>query len=591
MVKKANFWSRTKISTLSALLLGMMIMAGVFFTAAFSFIQHNTETIHQHWTEYQQASSPQQSEQLAVLVEEQINSVSQLTTYFIIAVLLAVTAFVILMYATLIVKIARPLSRMQQGITDITSSNDFSTHLPVKFEDEVGQVLHSFNHLTENLKTVFDATNSKLDKVAMGQFDQTIDVDVSGDLLHFKDSVNASIKSVAHTMQSLELVAEAISEGDFSVRMNESIKGDLKRKVDHAMISMDQIIENINHVMGNVSNCQLNQRINVDAKGRLNKLKTYVNNALDTLENGLNAINSSIEQLSERNLTFQIQETFSGEMELVKQQLNHTTQQLNGTLNMVNQTSKNVHHDVALISQSNQDLAVRSQQQAGSIEQTAAAMEEMTSAVSQSAENAQRASQLANDTRKLADEGVGVMNASVESMQQIQQSSDRISDIVALIDSIAFQTNLLALNAAVEAARAGEQGRGFAVVAGEVRSLAQKSSDAAKDIRNLIDEVVHQVNHGANQLNQTNQAFSEITSGIQTVNEIVEEMTSTSKEQALGIQQVNEAIGELDQGIQQNNFMVEENSKHSDQLLTQASQLMDEVQLFTTDSTLTLSNK
>ncbi|MEA3404728.1 MAG: methyl-accepting chemotaxis protein [Pseudomonadota bacterium] len=590
-MEKANFWSRTKISTLSALLLGMMIMAGVFFTAAFLFIQSNTDTIHQHWTDYQQASTSEQSEQLAVLVEEQINSVSQVTTYFIIAVLLAVTAFVILMYATLIVKIARPLSRMQQGITDITSSNDFSTRLPIKFEDEVGQVLHSFNHLTENLKTVFDVTNSKLDKVAMGQFDQTIDVNVSGDLLHFKDNVNASIKSVAHTMSSLEMVAEAIAQGDFSVRMDETIKGDLKQKIDHAMLSMDEIVENINHVMGEVSNCQLNQRIHVDANGRLNDLKTYVNNALDTLENGLNAINSSIEHLSERNLTFQIKESFSGEMEMVKQQLNHTTQQLNSTLDMVSLTSQSVHNDVALISESNQDLAKRSQQQAGSIEQTAAAMEEMTSAVSQSAENAMRASQLTNDTRKLADKGVVVMNASVESMQQIQQSSVRISDIVALIDSIAFQTNLLALNAAVEAARAGEQGRGFAVVAGEVRSLAQKSSDAAQDIRNLIDEVVNQVNHGADQLNQTNETFSEITNGIQTVNNIVEEMTSTSKEQALGIQQVNESISKLDQGIQQNNLMVEENSKHSNQLLTQANQLMEEVQLFKTDRTLALPTK
>jgi len=176
-------------------------------------------------------------------------------------------------------------------------------------------------------------------------------------------------------------------------------------------------------------------------------------------------------------------------------------------------------------------------------------------------------------------------------MQQIQQSSVRISDIVALIDSIAFQTNLLALNAAVEAARAGEQGRGFAVVAGEVRSLAQKSSDAAQDIHGLIDKVVNQVNHGADQLNQTNEAFTEITNGIQTVNNIVEEMTTTSKEQALGIQQVNEAIGALDQGIQQNTHMVEENAKHSNQLLNQANQLMQEVALFKTDNTLALTNR
>jgi len=582
-VKKTSLWSRTKISTLSTLLLAMMVMAGIFFTTAFSLIKSDTQTIQEHWHQYQEANTPEQSKHHAELLETQIIEVNQLTTYFIVAVLLAVIAFIILMYATLIGKIARPLQRMQKGITEITQSNDFSTQLPIQYQDEVGQVLQSFNHLTQNLKNVFDETNQQLDKVANGQFDQQVRVEVGGDLLRFKNNVNASIQSVSHTMHSLELVVDAIAQGDFSVRMDSAVKGELKEKVDHAMISMDQVVDNINHVMQQVSNCELRERIEVNAFGRMDELKRYINNALNTLENGLDAINSSIQSLSEQNLTFHIDGQFSGEMELVKNQLNHTTRKLNNTLQTVNQTSEMVNQNVTLISDGNQALAQRTQQQAAAIEQTASTMEQMTASVTQSADNALRASQLTQDTRRLASDGADVMRSSVDSMQKIQSSSIRISDIVGLIDSIAFQTNLLALNAAVEAARAGEQGRGFAVVAGEVRNLAQKSSEAAKDIRNLIDEVVEQVNQGADQLDETNEAFERINQGIQQVNDIVMEITATTKEQAAGIQQVNQVIGELDNGIQQNARMVEESSRNSMQLLEQANQLNDEVHLFEFD--------
>lgn len=195
-MKKPSLWSRTKISTLSALLLGMMIMAGVFFTTAFSLIKSDTQTIHEHWQQYKTSPTPEAAQQQAAQLEDSIVEVNQITTYFIAAVLIAVIAFIILMYATLIVKIARPLSQMQKGITEITDSNDFSKLLRVKFEDEVGQVQHSFNQLTQNLKSVFNETNYHLDKVANGEFDQTIEVEVGGDLLQFKNNINASIKSV-----------------------------------------------------------------------------------------------------------------------------------------------------------------------------------------------------------------------------------------------------------------------------------------------------------------------------------------------------------------------------------------------------------
>lgn len=582
-MENQSLWSRTKISTLSNLLLIMMVMAGVFFTTAFSLIQSDTQNIHQHWQAYLAAPDQAAAEQHAEAVEQSLVEVNRLTQYFIFAVLLAVIAFLALMYATLIHKISRPLRAMQKGITGITQSNDFATRLDVKYNDEVGQVLQSFNHLTLNLKTIFDETNRQLQKVADGEFDQQVEVEAQGDLLRFTDNVNASIHSVAATMHSLEQVAEAISAGDFSVRMDESVKGELKQKVDHAMISMDRIIEEINHVMYQVSNCELKARVNAPAQGRMQELKAYVNNALETLEQGLSTINGAIQHLSERDLTQQIALQFSGEMEVVKHQLNHSSQQLNSTLLKVNDTASQVKQDVSLISESNRDLAQRTQTQAAAIEQSARAMQQMTDSVSQAADNAMRATQVTEDTRRRADEGAKIMSNSVHAMQQIQSSSLRISDIVNLIDSIAFQTNLLALNAAVEAARAGEHGRGFAVVAGEVRSLAQKSSDAAREIRKLIDEVVSEIENGASQLGKSSEAFERINQGVQTVNDIVAEISASSREQNKDIRQVSQTISELDSGIQKNRQVAEETSEHSSQMVQHTHELIAEVQRFKLD--------
>lgn len=587
-MKHAGWWSRTKIATLSAVLLGMMILAGVFFTGAFSLIQSEAQLIAEQWQTYQSHRAAEASVLISTQLTQQIQHVIDLTGYFIVAVLVAVIAFIALMYATLIVKIARPLKRMEQGITQITDSDDFSIRLPIQYQDEVGQVLKCFNHLTAELKTIFDETNQQLVKVANGEFDQQVNVEVGGDLLRFKDNVNASIQSVSHTMHSLESIADAIARGDFSARMDSGVKGTLKHKIDFAMNSIDEVVDNINQVMQQVAHCQLKDRVQIQAEGRMNELKNYINHALHTLESGFDAINTSIAHLAEGNLTHQIEGAFSGEMEQVKQQLNHTACQLNRTVNLVGDTSDLVNHNIQQISQSSLALADRSQQQASAIEQTAAAIEEMTSVVRQTADNAMRASQLTQDTRRLANEGSSAMSSSVQSMRDIQNSSVRISDIVGLIDSIAFQTNLLALNAAVEAARAGEAGRGFAVVAGEVRNLAQKSAGAAKEIRGLIDEVVTQVNDGASQLDETSEAFDQIHQGIQMVNDLVVEISSSTQEQAQGIALVNQAITELDDSIQQNAQMVEETTQFANELVGQAQQLNHEVNQFVVDKALLL---
>ncbi len=232
------------------------------------------------------------------------------------------------------------------------------------------------------------------------------------------------------------------------------------------------------------------------------------------------------------------------------------------------------------IATGNHDLSARTEQTAANLEETAASMEELTATVTQSADTARQANQLAANAAQAAQQGGQVMDQVVSSMQQITESSRRIADIIGVIDGIAFQTNILALNAAVEAARAGEQGRGFAVVAGEVRSLAQRSAEAAKEIKQLIGTSVENVESGSAQVAQAGQSMQEIVQGVRRVSDLIGEITASSTEQRDGIGQVNQAVANLDQMTQQNAALVEESSAAASAMHDQAQRLAQVVAVF-----------
>jgi methyl-accepting chemotaxis protein len=225
------------------------------------------------------------------------------------------------------------------------------------------------------------------------------------------------------------------------------------------------------------------------------------------------------------------------------------------------------------IASGNLDLSSRTEQQASSLEETAASMEELTSTVRQNADNAEQANQLALTASNVANKGGAIVGKVVETMGSIDASSRKIVDIIGVIDGIAFQTNILALNAAVEAARAGEQGRGFAVVAAEVRSLAQRSASAAKEIKELIGDSVGQVNIGTKLVQEAGTTMREVVDSVARVNDIMSEITSASHEQRIGIDQVNEAIAQMDQVTQQNAALVEEAAAAAASLEEQAATL------------------
>jgi methyl-accepting chemotaxis protein len=251
-----------------------------------------------------------------------------------------------------------------------------------------------------------------------------------------------------------------------------------------------------------------------------------------------------------------------------------------GIVSRVREGSESVATASSEIAQGNQDLSQRTEQQASALEETAASMEQLSSTVRQNADNAKQANQLAQGASTVATSGGAIVEHVVETMKGINDSSKKISDIIGVIDGIAFQTNILALNAAVEAARAGEQGRGFAVVAAEVRNLAGRSAEAAKEIKTLINDSVTRVEQGTTLVDKAGVTMTEVVSSIKRVTDIMHEITAASVEQSQGVSQVGEAVTQMDQATQQNAALVEESAAAAESLKLQAQQLVQVVSVF-----------
>ncbi|MEM0912594.1 MAG: methyl-accepting chemotaxis protein, partial [Pseudomonadota bacterium] len=326
---------------------------------------------------------------------------------------------------------------------------------------------------------------------------------------------------------------------------------------------------------------QFSKRVSEEGKeGFLLTLAQGLNQLMETTDKGLSDVSNILMAISEGDLTKRIDEPYEGTFDDLKNFSNTTNTNLVRVISKIREASDTISNASSEIAQGNADLSTRTEQQAASLQETASSMEELTSTVRLNAENANQANGLAAQASSVATNGGELIKEVVQTMSSINDSAQKIADIIGVIDGIAFQTNILALNAAVEAARAGEQGRGFAVVASEVRTLAQRSANAAKDIKDLISDSVTKVQSGNELVSKSGETMQEIVVSIQRVNDIMSEIAAASAEQASGIDEVSKAVTQMDEMTQQNAALVEEAAAAAESMRHQASDLNQRVGTF-----------
>ena len=314
--------------------------------------------------------------------------------------------------------------------------------------------------------------------------------------------------------------------------------------------------------------------------GFFRQISQGINDLLDVNSRALEDLGAMLNRLSQGDLTQKIDTEYQGMLGQLKDDANATVDTLQEIISSIKGATDAINTAAQEIASGNQDLSSRTEQQASNLEETASSMEQLTSTVKQNADNARQATTLASSAQEVAEKGGQVVGQVVETMGAIHHASNKISDIISVIDGIAFQTNILALNAAVEAARAGEQGRGFAVVATEVRNLAKRSADAAKEIKGLISDSVDKVQTGSRLVDQAGKTMDEVVTSIQRVARIMADISEASREQTSGIEQISLAVTEMDEMTQQNAALVEEAAAAAESLEEQARSLALSVAVF-----------
>ena len=432
--------------------------------------------------------------------------------------------------------------------------------------------------------------NQVMTAASLGDFKQRIDLtDKSGFFKTFSQHINKTLDYVQQMIEELRYVFGALARGDLNKTVTNRYAGSLellKNDVNATITKLTEVVNDIQNTAEAATQGNFTQYIDLSNKeGFFATLSRLLNQILESNRQIVGDLQRVFAAVANGDLSQAIHQDYSGSFEQLKNDVNSTIVTLTHVIHAVQQGAYVVTHATEEISQGNANLSHRTEQQAASLEQTAASMEQMTSTVQQNSDHAQQAKLLAEQAKNYAAQGGDAVDAVVIAMKEINHSSKKMSEILAVINEIAFQTNLLALNAAVEAARAGEQGRGFAVVAGEVRNLAQRSAEAAKEIKQLIEDSIEKIDQGTRLVNQSGMALQDIVAAVKKVSHIIADIAAASVEQSSGIQQVNKVIAQLDEMTQQNAALVEEAGSASESLQEQANLLKEQVGFFKTVET------
>ena len=450
-----------------------------------------------------------------------------------------VPIFLLIFYMALFVKIIHPIQNFRKAIMQIERDSQFDQRCSTSiFNDEITQTTGAFDNLLGKIQNAIASVNTVMISVSDGKFSSRVNAELDGDLSALKHSVNKSAESVALTIQELTKIMGAIEQGDFTARYD------------------------------------------VDARGELQMLKESVNGSMSVLSSAFSDINVVVSALASGDMSQKINTQYEGEYESVTQSVNLTIDKLNEVVSTVVESANEITSAAAHVKTNSDGLVQKAQEQTENLDLTASASEEMAQSIAETASNTLQVSELVSKSYDEAQSSDQVVKQTINSMQAITESSHKISEIITVIDSIAFQTNLLALNAAVEAARAGDHGRGFAVVAGEVRNLAGKSADAAKDIKSLIEDSLKKVDDGSTYVSKTSEALAHLSESITEVKTSVEHISAANQEQKEAIIHVNSTVGDLTAITSENLRMVNDSQTSTEQINTMSQELNSLVSFF-----------
>ncbi|MCC8441036.1 methyl-accepting chemotaxis protein [Xanthomonas cannabis] len=501
------------------------------------------------------------------------------------------TLLVVLLSGTLGLLITRsltaPLSRATRAAESIAGGkldNDVDT----KFNDETGRLLKAMHKMQQQLRNLLAAQTDMARRHDEGQISFRIDADAfPGEYGRMASDTNNLVASHIAVKMKLAQIMGRYAIGDLSEDMDKlpGEKAVLTETMAQVKLNLGAMNTQIKHLAQAAANGDFSargdaERFQYDFRVMVESLNTL----MSTADGNLQSLSGLLQSIAAGDLTARMSGNFYGVFAQMRDDANATAVQLAEIVTGIKASAISIKGAASEIAAGNQDLSQRTEQQAANLEETAASMEELTSTVKQNAESARQANQLAIGAAGVASQGGEIVSKVVETMSGIEASSRKIADIISVIDGIAFQTNILALNAAVEAARAGEQGRGFAVVASEVRTLAQRSSGAAKEIKDLIDDSVQRVADGSVLVHDAGKTMGEIVASVQRVTDIMGEISAASQEQSSGIEQVNQTVTQMDETTQQNAALVEEATAAARALEEQAVGLTEAVAVFKTDA-------
>ncbi|MEJ1141702.1 methyl-accepting chemotaxis protein [Stenotrophomonas sp. CCNWLW162] len=484
-------------------------------------------------------------------------------------------------------RIAVPL-KQATAVAEGIAAGKLDSHIGPQPHDETGRLLEAMAGMQQQLHAVIGGQREMARRHDGGELSYRIDASAfPGEYGLMVQETNALVGGHVQTLHDVLEVVQQYAVGDLSrdIARYPGEKAAMTTTVDTVKANLGRINAEIKQLAsaaaaGDFSRRGDAQRFDHDFRLMLENL----NAMMAVSDDNLGKLSQLLSAIAEGDLTARMHGDYQGVFARMRDDANTTVTQLTQIVGQIQASTSSITLAAGEIASGNSDLSRRTEQQAANLEETAASMEELTSTVRQNAEHARQANQLAIGAQGVASQGGSVVGQVVNTMSAIEASSKKIAEIISVIDGIAFQTNILALNAAVEAARAGEQGRGFAVVASEVRTLAQRSAAAAKEIKGLIDDSVGKVAEGSSLVHQAGSTMGEIVASVQRVTDIMAEISAASQEQSAGIEQVNQTVVQMDETTQQNAALVEEATAAARAMEDQAAQLADAVAIFRLDN-------